>query len=151
MIYDKLENLDFYRYLSKNIYEGLVFLRDVKPELLTGDYLINSKIRALVSEYETKTQNTCGFEAHREYLDIQYLLMGEEKILYSPLEFLNGAKEYNKDTDAAFFEKANTKPLELIIGHGYFSIFSPNDGHMPQLCIDTPMKVKKIVMKIKLK
>jgi beta-galactosidase beta subunit len=36
----------------------------------------------------------------------------------------------------------------MLIGDDYFAIFFPQDGHMPQLCIDVPAPVKKVVVKV---
>ena len=38
----------------------------------------------------------------------------------------------------------------MTIGGGYFAIFFPQDGHMPQLSVDEPMMVKKVVVKIEI-
>ena len=88
MIYEKINNIAIYEALSKDIYEGLAFLGGVGPEIETGVHVINPRVRAIVSEYETKEQNELGYEAHREYIDIQYLISGEEKICCVPLEYL---------------------------------------------------------------
>jgi len=42
------------------------------------------------------------------------------------------------------------KPQELILGNGYFAIFFPQDGHMPQLCVENPEPVKKVVIKVRI-
>lgn len=94
--------------------------------------------------------NEYGYEAHREYIDIQYLIYGEEKICSLPLEFLQETKPYNEEQDAAFYEEASIKPQELLIGNGYFAILYPQDGHMPQMSVKEPTAVKKVVVKVKI-
>lgn len=64
-----------------------------------------------------------------------------------PIERLKETKAYNEETDAAFYA-AVLKPQEMTIGDGYFAIFFPQDGHMPQLCVDGPETVKKVVVKV---
>lgn len=149
MIYDHISNLEVYKGLSPNIYEGLKFLCEADANIDNGVYQINPHVKAIVSEYETKLENEYGYEAHRKNIDIQYLLSGEERIACLPIERLKETKAYNEENDAAFYE-ANIKPLEMIIGEGYFAIFFPQDGHMPQLCIDKPMSVKKVVIKVEI-
>lgn len=149
MIYDSLSNIEFYKGLSDDIYEGLVFLKNVKPSIENGVYQINPRVKAIVSEYETKMENENGYEAHRKNIDIQYLLSGEERIACLPIERLKETKAYNEETDAAFYS-ADLMPQEMTIGNGYFAIFFPQDGHMPQLCVDKPKKVKKVVIKIEI-
>lgn len=150
MIYDKLNNIAFYKGLSTDIYEGLLFLNTVSKDIEKGVYVINPRVKAIVSEYTTKELNEYGYEAHQEYIDIQYLISGEEKICCLPLEYLKEVKPYNKEKDAAFYEEATVKPQELIIGNGYFTILFPQDGHMPQMCVNEPTTVKKVVVKVKL-
>lgn len=126
---------------------GLDFLKQMKPDTAVGTYQINHLVKVIVSEYETKSENKYGYEGHRKNIDIQYLLSGEERIACLPIERLVETEPYNEEKDAAFY-KANTKLLEMTIGDGFFAIFFPQDGHMPQLCIDKPMNVKNVVIKI---
>lgn len=150
MIYDKLNNISFYKGLSTDIYEGLLFLNAATMDLESGVYIINPRVKAIVSEYTTKVVNEYGYEAHREYIDIQYLISGEEKICCLPLEYLRETKPYNEEQDAGFYEETVIKPQELLIGSGYFTILYPQDGHMPQMCVKEPAAVKKVVVKVKI-
>lgn len=150
MVYDKINRIAFYKGLSTDIYEGLLYLNAATKELEDGVYIINPRVKAIVSEYTTKKNNEHGYEAHREYIDIQYLICGAERICCLPLEYLKEIKPYNEEREAAFYEEARIKPQELLLGNGYFAIFFPQDGHMPQLCVDEPKLVKKIVVKVKI-
>lgn len=147
MIFDDISNIATYKGLSPNIALALDFLKQMKPVTAVGTYQINHRVKVIVSEYETKLQNEHGYEAHRKYIDIQYLLSGEERIACLPVERLKETKPYNEEKDAAFYA-ADLKPQEMTISDGYFAVFFPQDGHMPQLFIDRPMKVKKVVIKI---
>lgn len=149
MVYDKIESIETYKGLSADIFEGLKFLKQVIPNMKSGAYDINPRVKAIVSEYMTKEVNECGYEAHRDYIDIQYLISGEEVINSLPLEYLKETKPYNKEIDATFYEEVEVKPQELLLGNGYFAILFPQDGHMPQLCVNNPMKVKKVVLEVK--
>lgn len=147
MIFDHISNIATYKGLSPNIALGLDFLKQVKPDTPVGTYQINQHVKAIVSEYETKAENEHGYEAHRKNIDIQYLLIGEERIAYLPIEKLKETKAYNEEKDAAFYV-ADLKPQGMTIGDGYFGIFFPQDGHKPQLCVDKPIRVKKVVIKV---
>ena len=151
MIYDNINHLELFKGLSEDIYEGLKFLRNVDADIPEGVYHINPRVKAIVSEYETKRQNENGYEAHRANIDIQYLISGSEKIACLPVEKLEETKHYSDETDAAFYSSdINIPPQEMIIGDDYFAIFFPQDGHMPQLCVKAPLAVKKVVVKIKI-
>lgn len=148
MIYDKIDNLNIYAGISEDIRLGLEYLRTVKADVEKGVHELSPRVKAIVSEYVTKEENENGFEAHRDYIDIQYLISGSEKIACLPLEYLKETKSYNKEIDASFHEKNAMSAQEMIIGNGYFAIFFPQDGHKPGLCISEPNFVQKVVVKI---
>ena len=148
MIYDKIDNIETYKGLSEDIYEGLKFLKQATPDLDNGVHEINPRVKAIVSKYETKTVNKNGYESHRKYVDIQYLLIGEEKNCCQPIEKLMAILPYKEDIDAAFYI-ANSPTQELELGDGYFAIYFPQDGHMSCLSLKKQMAVKKIVVKVK--
>ncbi len=151
MIYDTLNNIAFYKGLSPDIYEGLKFLQQVNPDIAVGTYQLTPNIKAIVSEYTTKEVNENGYEAHCLNIDIQYLLKGKEKITCLPLEDLSETKPYSEETDVAFFNAVpDHSPTTLDLRPGYFAIFYPQDGHMPQLCGNKPEKVKKVVVKVRI-
>ena len=151
MIYDTLNNIAFYKGLSPDIYEGLKFLQQVKPDIAVGTYQLTPNVKAIVSEYTTKEVNENGYEAHHQNIDIQYLLKGKEIIACLPVKELSETKPYNKETDAAFYNAVSDfSPSTLALRPGYFAIFFPQDGHMPQLCINEPEMVKKVVVKVRI-
>lgn len=150
MIYDKITNYETYAGISADIRKGLEFLYNISPDIENGVHEISPRVKAIVSEYTTKQVNENGFEAHRQYLDIQYLMSGSEKISCLPLEYLKETKPYSEKDDAALYQAVDVQPQEIVIGNSYFAIFFPQDGHMPQLCVDAPLAVKKVVVKIKI-
>lgn len=151
MIYDHIPNIALYKGLSPNIALGLDFLKQMKPDTAVGTYQINHRVKVIVSEYETKTENEYGYEAHKKNIDIQYLLFGEERIACLPIERMVETEPYNEEKDAAFYSSdLNLQPSYLSLLPGYFAIFFPQDGHMPQLSVDKPMKVKKVVIKVEI-
>lgn len=149
MIYDNLSDIELYKGLSEDIYAGLTYLEQAKPDFANGVYQLNPRVKAIVSEYETKKVNEYGFEAHKKFIDIQYVLKGEERVACMPIQRLIETKPYNEENDAAFYE-TNNQAQEMTIGNGYFAIFFPQDGHMPQLCVGEPRMVKKVVVKVEI-
>jgi len=149
MVYDKIDNIEIYKGLSTDIYEGLKFLQNATPSTPTGVIQLNPRVKAIVSEYETKAVNENGYEAHKRYIDIQALLSGEERIACQPIEWLTQTKPYSEDCDAAFYAADITPhPSYLTLRPSFFAILYPQDGHMPQLSVTTPTKVKKVVIKV---
>lgn len=149
MIYDKIDNIELYKGLSDDTYLGLDFLRNATPDIESGVHELSPRVKANVSEYKTKEINEYGFEAHKKFIDIQFLIKGSEKICCLPLDQLIETKPYSEEDDAAFFT-TEQNPIEMTLGKGYFAIFYPQDGHMPQLCVNEPMDVKKVVVKVRI-
>ena len=149
MVYDKIENIEIYKGLSDDIYEGLKFLKKATPDLACGVHEFSSRVKAIVSEYETKAVNENGYEAHKKFIDIQYLLKGTEKNCCLPIEKLKVTKPYKEEIDAAFYE-AEVPAQKLLLGDGFFAIYWPQDGHMPCLNADGAEMVKKVVVKVEI-
>ena len=149
MIYDKIDNMELYADISEDLRLGLEYLKNVSPDVELGVHELSPCVKAIVSEYTTKEENENGYEAHREWIDIQYLLKGSEKICCLPLEYLKETKVYNASKDAAFYEETGVAGQEMQVGNGYFAVFFPQDGHKPGLSAGERETVKKVVVKVK--
>jgi YhcH/YjgK/YiaL family protein len=147
MIADSIDNIEIYKNISRDIYEGLQFLKKVSPDIEPGTYQVNENVKAIVSEFETKEIFERGYEAHRYAIDIHYPVTGREKISWSPLKGMTNHIEYNPVKDAAFY-KDPMQVSSVIVGNGIFAIYFPGDAHSPQLFVDKPEKIKKIVLKV---
>ncbi len=148
MIADKIENWE--RYFKGDAWKkAFEFLQTLEPDAEPGKYEIDgSKIFAIVSAYETKQLEDCKFEAHRDYVDIQVLLDGFEFIEWMPVDELETTVEYSAETDCEFFEYPDFFGGNSLLCPGLFAVYYPEDGHMPQICIEDPEPVRKCVIKI---
>lgn len=99
-----------------------------------------------IEEYTTK--DSAHFEAHRKYIDIQYLAKGREYIYVTPLEpeKQHEVEAYDEAKDIEFFDKEEYTPHLLSLNN--FMVFFPSDGHKPCMKVDTNEVVRKIVVKI---
>ncbi|WP_180960437.1 YhcH/YjgK/YiaL family protein [Neobacillus cucumis] len=146
MILDKLSNAKLYFDLHPRIRKGLEFLMENDlNSLAPGKYEIDgTHIFVTIQEYETIPTEKGRWESHYQYTDIQYMIRGEERMGYANVKELE-IVEQNEDRDLMFLE--GTGDL-LKVGQGYFAIFTPEDGHMPTLCVDEPQFIKKAVVKV---
>lgn len=148
MIADNIRNASQYYGLGGNIEKGLKFLAETDlSKLELGRHEIDdTECFAIVMEYETKPLESCVWEAHRKYTDIQFIASGEEKIGYADIETLTVTQPYDE-----------TKDAELLAGEGdiltfkagTFAIFTPEDAHMPLVAVNGPGHVRKIVIKVR--
>ena len=102
--------------------------------------------RVLVQEGTTKPAEGRLLEAHRQYLDIQYIVKGQEVMGWAPLDTLELVGQFDESKDVGFY----TGKFDLMrIGEGYCYVAFPEDGHMPTRYTDAPNDYTKIVVKLK--
>jgi YhcH/YjgK/YiaL family protein len=147
MIFDKLDHSSRYNGLGK--YFGVAFSYLVEndfTDVLPGRVdLSGDAIYALIQEYETRPPEQGKWEAHRRYIDVQYIVTGRERMLFAPIETLE-AGDYVPEKD---FLPLTGRGSTVDLSAGFFIIFFPEDAHMPGLSIDHPEPVKKVVVKIR--
>jgi len=99
MIFDNIKNISQYLNLDENLKKGFDFiLKNDLKSFENGKYQINGeKIYANIQEYETKANGL--FEAHRKYIDIQYIVNGFEKIEVCEVSELDEKIPYDEKKD----------------------------------------------------
>lgn len=151
MILDTLGRHARYTTWMPSLAPAFAFLRQcATPSLAPGRYDIEGdNIYAIVARYPTRDFHSAQPEAHRRYLDVQYLIAGRETIYWTPLEEAAApATEYDYDRDIIFFARGGgERPFELAAGD--FVIFLPDDVHEPNCHAGTPGQVHKVVVKVR--
>ncbi len=149
MIFDKIENHKNYRGLSKGMDKAFDFLLNTNlRELPVGKHVLNDELLyAVCMEYETKEKTLSKNEAHKKYIDVQYVISGQEKMFVSEIKGLEITEEYDEEKDVIFYEQKCECKLNAL--QDYFAVFFPEDAHMPGLNItDKSTMVKKVVVKV---
>ena len=158
MITDTLENWSLYFSNAKEdtapspwqfVFDYLAQLPADADEMgmtpLAGD-----DIKASIARFTTVTPDESVLEAHDTYIDIHVTLAGTETLAWSPRNTLEVKTPYNPDSDAIFFHPPANPAARIENAPGTFTIFFPNDAHMPQLHPATGCnEVKKVVMKLR--
>ncbi|RZL41495.1 MAG: DUF386 domain-containing protein, partial [Pedobacter sp.] len=109
---------------------------------LSDDVYIN------VMEYETRKIDESCYESHRDYIDIQYVLSGQEYIAVSKnINWLKIIHPYDSEKDFINYEYDGQKLL--LANQKHYFIFFPSDAHMPCIKLVKKGQVKKLVIKIK--
>lgn len=139
-------------YLHKNLVKGLEYLAKTDLAALTkGKYEIEGKdIFVAINEYETQPREVRRAEAHADYLDIQYVISGQEMIAYSLLSAENEVLSDELAAKDAIFYKTVQRETELVMTEGMYAIFFPWDVHRPNCILNEAANVKKAVVKIKM-
>jgi YhcH/YjgK/YiaL family protein len=146
MIEDALENAAQYTARHPGFAEAFEFLRD--PDLISlpdGEYPIDGRrVYAIVARTRGKGPANVRLEAHRKYIDIQYVAAGRERMgLKATAECRMVAAPFSDERDIGFFADEPDRWIEL--DPGRFIILWPEDAHAP---LAGEGEVHKIVVKV---
>ena len=115
-----------------------------------GRYEIEGdKLYVNVERYETTSTETIYPEVHRRYIDLQYVVEGEEFLGWCPLSpDLKVHTPYDAEKDIEFFEEL-MPDSNFPLAAGGFAILSPKDVHRSHISIEgNTSHVTKVVAKI---
>jgi biofilm protein TabA len=149
MIADTLALSSRYESLAPRFGAAFAFLHNLGADQALGRHEISGDdCFALVQSYTTKPIAEAKFEAHRKYIDIQFIQSGQETLLWAPQAGLAETQSYDDEKDFALFATPSiATPLKLRAGE--FAIFFPEDAHAPTLELEAPCQVRKVVLKVR--
>lgn len=158
MIADSIRNKDLYAGISPRLALALDYVEKQTSAGFTEQTvdLDGRQVYAMYQSYVTVSTEGRQYEAHRRYIDVQYIVEGEEVIHAADLAGMTEMSGYDAEKDVQWFipeaagtngGKAGTTNL-IHLKAGQFGVFFPQDAHMPKLAAGTPGAVKKIVVKV---
>lgn len=104
-------------------------------------------VRFLCQKYATKDAAEKKLEAHRKFIDIQFLVSGTEKVFFGDLSDFAVKVPYNAEKDAEFLD-GDLRDF-AILRAGEFAVFFPEDAHKPGCKADeSALEVEKVVVKV---
>lgn len=110
--------------------------------------LDGDRIFALPQGYLTRPPSQCRWEAHRRYIDIQYVISGQEAMGYAPISTLKPVTDFDEAKDVGFYDGTGSI---ITVEAGMFAIFFPHDAHMPCMQVaGQSAPVRKVVVKVAL-
>jgi YhcH/YjgK/YiaL family protein len=130
MILDKLENGKLYYSMNPNFKDAFEFLEKVdKNKLAAGRMEIDGKrLYAIVVDDNGKGRDGAKLETHKNYIDIQYQVTGNDFIGFESIQSFKG-NGYDAEKDLEFYEGKPSMWVNTSAGH--FAIFFPSDIHAP--------------------
>jgi len=127
--------------------EGLARLAPTDPDA-TLDWMPDKQMFVMVQGYTTEPRASCRFEAHRRYIDIQFMMAGEEIIEITETQSLAPDGPFQAERDLGFFQTPEDPCTRLILRPGDFAVFFPEDAHMPKVQVNGPCALRKAVVKV---
>jgi len=145
---DKVQFAQQYHFNKALWDKAFAYLKQTNLQTLAnGRYAIDGdNVYAIVTEAPSKDYDKTAFESHRKYIDLQYVITGNENMGRASLASVTVSKPYNESNDLANYAgegKIYTIP------QGSFMLFFPSDAHRPNITPGGNKVVKKIVIKIK--
>lgn len=147
MVIDTLDNLANYASLNPLFAQAVDYLQSIDLNTLEVGKVVLKENDLIVAVSQTlpKTKEAAKLETHKDFIDIQIPLSGEEVMGYSPLkDCLPSDASYNAEKDITFYE--GLAKDYITFKPGMFAIFFPQDGHAPGI---SPTGLRKIVVKVR--
>lgn len=110
-------------------------------------YPLSNDGKIMVQVGQTKPWAGAELEVHHNYLDIQYVVKGQEVVGWAPTQTLTLSGEFNTAKDKGMYAGENDT---LRIREGYCYVVFPEDAHAPGKHLDAANDLTKIVVKLKL-
>lgn len=147
MITDKLSNASLYYGCHPKFKKAFEFLLGDINHLSIGKYVIDGdQVFALVQKCDISPEGSGTFEAHKKYIDIQYIVKSSESFQYAHKDTLTPKTDYEEIKDAQRFCGQGST---IALTEGDFIVFFPEDAHLacisPDGCVGTS---EKIVIKV---
>ena len=121
-------------------FDAVNALEDFEPKTVQ----LSGGNRFFVAAGTTKEPDVA--EAHRKYLDIQYIVKGKEVVGWADLAACTPTDAFNEESDIGFYSGDFNY---ITVNEGICYVVFPEDAHMPGRHLDVPNDFVKIVVKLK--
>lgn len=142
--WDALE--DFRAQLPAELYAALTRLAATDwSQVPDGRLDFGGKNYVNVETVHTEPETARKWEAHREYIDVQIVLRGNERLDWAVLPAAPPSEAY-PERDLYFYEDCVLRGSVYAVP-GSFTVFYPTDAHRPLVVNGTAQEVRKAVLK----
>ena len=122
--------------LAEKIAEALKVIESIEYDKMElGKHVVNDDFYFLVQGYESKDPAVARHEAHRCYVDIQYVVEGKEAIDIAPMMFMEVDEPYDADRDVVFFKEPK-QATRYVLFLQFFSFSLVFRLHVTLVCVN---------------
>jgi YhcH/YjgK/YiaL family protein len=127
------------------------FLKNTNLDTIApGKYVIDGDNAFVsVSEAPVKEFEATKWEAHKKYIDIQYIIRGKEKMGVVAIDKVKPIDKFDDAKDLGFYTAPESEAKYYEANPEAFLVFFPADAHRPCIKIEGTDTDKKLVVKIK--
>lgn len=104
-------------------------------------------VYALVLKLPSRAAETAQFESHRKYIDIHYVLSGQETSGSAPAGDLKLAVPYDESKDVALYHVPK-QFTRIQVRPGRFVVYHPGQAHLPNCHLEGQHNLHKVVVKV---
>jgi len=144
MILDKLCEAAKYEGMNPLFHEAFEFLKTANDKE-NGRYELSGGMYAMIMTANTHAPEDGLFEAHRKYIDIQYLFEGHSACVWAHTPNLTVKTPYDEEKDAEFF---TGEGAAIPVSGGEFYILYPADAHEPHRTHGEQQSYRVAVVKV---
>ena len=101
-----------------------------------------------VMQLTTQSPQEKAAELHADYIDIQLLLRGEERILYGCAGTARDCEAWHKEEDYQLCQQIAHEQC-VTLHPGMFAIFMPGEPHKPGCRVGEAQAIAKVVIKVR--
>lgn len=114
-----------------------------------GTYELQGQdLYVMIQDFTTRPVQDCSPERHNDYLDIQYVVSGVERMGYAPYTGAEAVLSDPEGKDVAFYRDLEGESF-VDVGPGAYCVFFSNDIHRPGCAAGQPGPVRKVVVKMR--
>lgn len=148
MVIDNLRNASLCFGMHKNFRMAFDYLlRTDFTHVANGKYPLDGEnVFVIVNRYETQSADELKWEAHRKYIDIQFVASGFEAIGIVGIGEMTHTTDYDEINDVQFFKGTGE---HYHLGEKMFGVIFPHEVHKPGISVNGNSQVLKVVIKVR--
>lgn len=133
---------------QQRLHEAVTYIEQLPHDNLTlGTHHVSDDFYFNVMEYVPSDDENLAYESHRRYIDIQYLVAGEEHLMVTDISHLQPTTDYNPEKDYVHYkDQSNCSFIKM--KPGTCVVLFPKDAHRAVRCPGSTETVRKIVGKL---
>lgn len=111
-------------------------------------FLEGEKMFVILDEYKTISRDYKKAEMHRKFIDVQFIISGEESMGFDfETENDQPSENYSPEKDVALYDKIN-KENYFTVQKNMYIVFYPGEIHRPGCSLEGEVNVRKAIVKI---
>ena len=153
-VYKAVDVVEFATQYHKNKIrwdKAFFYLKNQKLDTISAGkyYLMGDTVYVSVTDNKPKAFEATKWEAHKKYIDIQYVAKGKEKMGVAPVSKGSVVEPYIETKDVGFYSLPEPDCKYYVAQPDTFLIFFPAEAHRPNIKIEGCDTDKKIVIKVR--